>query len=456
MKKTIEREKLFVLLEVVVAVIFAVSLLFFAVCMDSVETYRSGMTGYGAVLLGDGNGVELRSEKIAFDGDADGITSVTANYGFYNPADEDVTVRLAFPYDVGNGVSATDTTDCTVTANGESVKTTVRHTYAGTAKGFYANEQKNWLVDDYRELRTALVKLAPYTPVARYDFEVNITGCESGYADFISDTGRGYYYLSGMQKRVKTNGHYRIGKNVSDGGVITVYVIGGRISDSFPEWKLYMNSRRKKEISGTLSALYKREITFEEYIAANYVSSEAGAAGVSFTDYYNASVQYLYYNNHLGYVDKASVQLSDLVSWREYELTVPAGAGLSNAVTTPISPSVDETRRPAVYGYRYEPGDPTTTKRFGECNVTVNTPQFIVKSDKLVRDSDGKYVANCDYVPGTLEFRLCSSAKPKGGGKLAKSPGACVSLGFVIASLVAGIALVVVILYDRLRSRKEA
>jgi len=96
-------------------------------------------------------------------------------------------------------------------------------------------------------------------------------------------------------------------------------------------------------------------------------------------------------------------------------ITVPAGARVVNTVCAPIFPSINENYTPPIYEYSYLLSPAESWKEFGELEIVINTPHYLVlKSSVAFSKTDGGYTAKLSGLPDKeLTFILSSSPDPE-------------------------------------------
>ena len=138
-----------------------------------------------------------------------------------------------------------------------------------------------------------------------------------------------------------------------------------------------------------------------------------------------------------------------LMRWYEYELTVKSGETVTNTVTAPIYPSIDQDYTPSVYGYTYLLSPAKNWASFGTLDIVINTPYYITENNlgKLTH-SDNTYTISLDSLPDSeLEFTLCSEENPEKQKSSFSFPIEIIAiLSFVIFIIVLILCIVLVVI----------
>ena len=370
--------------------------------------------------------------------------SVTAHYNFYNPADYEVHMTLAFPfgdYPSYLGDHLDESGKYLVTADGEAVESSVRHTLSYGA--FNAEKEVAKILDGYKEDEF----YSPKTPVHYYTCKFSgfdgdkIVYLKSVYdksntAVFYSTQNAGYN-LSPYAIYPQENSANPV-TYVQDGSIIYLFAVGedfdGEPQFSFGQsWPLFGgNTTDCVEIT-------KQEITFKDLMLAYY---DAGYE-VSETDWYNAAMEYL---EEYGYIHYT--MYNSLMRWFEYQLTIPAGGRLVNEVTAPLYPDINGYYSPDLYTYEYLLSPAKCWASFGSLDIVINTPYYLSNNtlgefEKI----DGGYTLHLEKLPDVeLNFTLCEERHyhhSSSGGGIALN---VVSLIFVIyGAIILGLQIIAAI-----------
>ena len=454
---------------------------------NSAQTYWHGTTASGTLISGGECPLEVTREDLTFYIDAfpsnyyetkDDLTEykahVTASYEFYNPADYDVTATLVFPFGTypdyygfrENADGDTDGYD--VTVNGEPVKKTLRHTYAGYNYTFDADGDLAKLKNGYAEEGVFSRDSVVYV----YSFEfygVKSDDYSRGYAPYASFVMKSDVEAHIMMSEYNGGGvrgdEIRAGVFIRNVPSVMLYSIG-RPLDEIPKWTVYENGSEKKEMDDCGARHVKTVTCTFEDIAMNKYDEKFG---VSRVDWFNAVVDKMK-NEVYKYGDDPAPKIyaapeytcnvsNALMRWYEYELSVPAKTTVSNGVTAPLYPSIDGDYSPSVYGYEYLLSPASKWAAFGNLNIEIKTPFYMTASGGFgfEKNEDG-YSLSLETLPnGELKFSLCSDPKPQ---KVFNAYGVVVVVFIIIiavvcAAVIAGIVVISVWLIKKNKKAKK-
>ncbi|MDE6867534.1 MAG: hypothetical protein K2J83_00115 [Clostridia bacterium] len=409
------------------ALIIAVALMFSitaipvtAASANSAPENWYGTTASGAMVTGENCPVVVESEVLTFDIQAfpnyyyytqdelDGYKAkVTAHYNFYNPESYDVDMTLVFPFGNFPSYVSDDLKDVgkyEVTADGEKVESTIRHTFCyGT---FNAETDVAKISDDFKEDGF----YSPDTPVHYYtlkfsglDGEYNLY-LKSGYdssktAIFYGEMGTSFNEAPYALYKYDAYGIYP----VSNGSIFYFFVVGDDFEGE-PRFSLGSRWSLFEKTNGDIS-ISKEEITFKDLMLAFY---EDGY-GVSEVDWYNAALEYLSDYNYLHYT-----LYNSLMRWYEYKLTIPARTRLVNEVTAPIYPDIDTYYSSDLYGYTYLLSPAKGWASFGNLEIVINTPYYLTGNSvgNFERVEGGYRLFRSGLPDGELDFTLCAEQNP--------------------------------------------
>ncbi|MBE6612987.1 MAG: hypothetical protein E7632_10890 [Ruminococcaceae bacterium] len=354
--------------------------------------------------------------------------SVTAEYEFYNPADYDVTATLVFPfgmlpdyaysiYNDGGLEFADDTARYGITVDGDPVKMTLRHTLSAPYAEFNLEYDLPRLIDGFAEDEF----FTPDMPVHRLTYTVSGIPEEyrSATASFFwsGDRTETRVILEGQNGGSTLRGGVRSYLHVRNGDVIVLWLIGEYVPVT--EWDLFENGSLETEIPGKVemndnTAISNESMTLREFVTKDWKAE----SGILETDWYNASITRMnrFVTSSGLIIDFYSGRslYQSLLRWYEYELTVPAGGRVVNAVSAPIYPSINGDYEPPMYKYTYLLSPAQTWKRFGTLEVAVDTPHYLIESSAgEFSKTDGGYQAKFDGLPaGELVFSLSAEESP--------------------------------------------
>ena len=403
---------------------------------NSAQRHWTGTNASGVGVREENCPLEVESEILTFDirefplnyyheeNSLDDYNArVTAEYHFYNPADYDVTATLAFPFGHAPEYLSDEEFDAvakkyTVTVDGAAVETTLRFT---DSDGNFNLSDLGKIRDDYDNegfYRTDL-------PVTAYTFRFSgiddkTYPAATAAIDFNTENGdkTKYIVVNANSYRSMTD-RGRSGIGVGNGDKAVVYVLGENIEITADRWTIYTNGGMEKTAAGTVTSESTVAITLADLVFENY--DENGA--ITRVDYFNAVADKMArgeYGNGCITDIPHRYEMSGLLRWYEYEMTVPAGGRAVNVVTAPAFPSIDAGRTPPVYLYEYLLSPASTWAKFGTLEISIDTPYYIYDYPTTWFDKPGQdkqnwtktetgYTRNFDALPdGELKFRLCS------------------------------------------------
>lgn len=403
---------------------------------NSAQRYWTGTNASGVGVREENCPLEVESEILTFDirefplnyyheGNSldDYSARVTAEYHFYNPADYDVTATLAFPFGHAPDYISDEEFDAvakkyTVTVDGTAVETTLRFT---DSDGKFNLSDLGKIRDDYDNegfYRTDL-------PVTAYTFRFSgiddkTYPAATAAIDFNTENSdKTKYIVANANSYHGMTGAGRLGVGVGNGDKTVVYVLGETVELTADRWTIYTNGGMEKTAAGTVTSESTATITLADLVFENY--DENGA--ITRVDYFNAVADKMArgeYGNGCITDIPHRYEMSGLLRWYEYEMTVPAGGRAVNVVTAPAFPSIDAGRTPPVYRYEYLLSPASTWAKFGTLEISIDTPYYIYDYpttwfDKPEQDkqnwtkTETGYTRNFDALPdGELKFRLCS------------------------------------------------
>ena len=362
---------------------------------------------------------------------------VTTEYHFYNPTDEAVTVKLAFPLGVNPAYAAIEGEDAvsdlhkySITLNGKAVTPELRHSIH--------ESYRTWTRLDV-EYSSIMDELAAYhfyypeAPVTVSTYTVGGIDVEA-YPDAFAvldipkpSVGIGSLFIPG-EYRYMTNEECLKGLDAENGMTITVYDIGVE-TDELPEWKIYSTKFKNEAelIAGAVTLTEKKTITFYDLAMTEWSAD----SGIKEVDWYNAFA-YLFgvkidtYERVLDLSDK-------LVPWYRYEITLSPGEHAVNTVTSPIYPIANTKYSPAIYTYEYYCERMTTAEGFEGIEVVVNTPYCLIRKelggmfmyetgwgtaqDYEATDSGYRYLCETTGYDRQIVFTLSESDAPEHGSE---------------------------------------
>lgn len=372
---------------------------------------------------------------------------VTAEYTFHNPADYDVTAKLAFPFgqtpdygysfnpDTDQQVYAADAEKYDILVDGEPIESTVRHTLFYRGDEFELKKDLPNLIDGYREDDFWDFD----TPVTKYTWVIDGIDEEEFQAARLGfwwdgDSTERKLLLMNQSGGNNSEDKITVTRWVDNGDTIELYVFGKPLEEEI-QW-FSENGAEDTPFDYELTFIGEETATYEEYVFAEWEENST----VLRHDWYNAVTQNLKncewkFGVLRGFEYSGSFSGDDLLRWYEYEITIPAGGTIVNTVTAPIYPDMNVRYKPPIYEYTYLLSPAKTWAEFGTLDIVVHTPFYMTdSSDRFsFEKTENGYQASFDGLPdGELTFTLSADAKPKApsgsNGKLILIAGAVVVL----------------------------
>ncbi|MBQ3008596.1 MAG: hypothetical protein IJD80_03300, partial [Oscillospiraceae bacterium] len=341
----------------------------------------------------------------------DYTTRVTAQYTFYNPAGYDVNATLIFPF--GSKADYTNASPLVygydILADGYPVGKQLRHTYSPGE--FDINTETKKISDGYR-------KDSFFTPdktVTKYVYRADGLK-ENQPADV------GLVWNEDINERrllfEYINSYRNLGDDVSavyqvarKGRDVVFYVIGKPL-ESEPDMKCYVETENggQENIEDAVLLAEKTEMTFEEFIL-NEWCADTRPGEINDVDWYNLYADSFERYNSNGVIDdmcRYDNLKEDILLWYCYDISVAAGERLVNTVTAPLYPSINLRMEPPVYEFEYLLSPAAQWAEFGDIEIYVNTPFYILESSVTgFEKTENGYVYKTDSLPeGELQLTV--------------------------------------------------
>lgn len=423
------KKKLFVLAALVALIAVVLSAMPVASANSALMRWE-GLTSTGALVIGEDCPLVVNSEKLVFDiphfpedyyysSDDDRLdqydAKVSATYEFENPADYEVTARLAFPF----GTTFDYFEDVlylsdryAVTVDGAQVEKKVRYSYVvGVWNGGFSatgavaslkdkRGENGWINADAKVLKVRYkASGAPYQ-----QYELRFTMPERDDVCVITQT----YNYTKSDERLEEFGLY-----VKNGYWYEFAVV---YTGEEPEFDVRaMEDGKELDCEITREAL--ETVTLSEYADGTYPFDDESESAK--TDWFNIVVDYIYDGNGLATSferDGGSLFVErHVMHWYEYDLVVPAGGKVVNTVTAPIFPTIDKMYEPSVYEYEYLLSPAKVWAEFGTLDIHINTPYYVLDAEEkgFVKNEDGYSASFATLPDGELTFKVSESADPQ-------------------------------------------
>ncbi|MBD5632216.1 MAG: hypothetical protein HDP34_03190 [Clostridia bacterium] len=367
-----------------------------------------GTTFAGATFTGENCPLEVESELLTFDVpefpelnvSEDYKGKVTAQYVFKNPTDSQIEATLAFPF--GYPPSYCDDFDTDkfgVTIDGVSADAELRHTVSYSRFDFTSDSNK--IYDGFITDKFFTEDKTVYT----YEFTVTagLRDAVEVEATFVRDknikyAGYGYYSSNGKTVTLK---NYLI-----SGEKFRFYSIGGEVDLSTLKWQ-FTNGTKVINASAKLTAT--TQTLFKEFV----LSYRSVGSKVSDIDYYNAVVSSIAGSDIVD-LHFAEFNEGSFMRWYVYKLNLEPHATCLNTVIAPLYPRIITSYKPYKYEFEYLLSPAKEWSSFGELEVRVNTPYYILDSYFEFEKTDSGYKLLLDALPeGELSFTMCAVEEPE-------------------------------------------
>lgn len=405
---------------------------------NSGPPWEEGITASGAHVLNEQSVLQVEKENLTFNiknfprGLQEGEkydSTVTAEYTFYNPTENTVHTKMAFPYGIKpyyadelESVAIPNP----VTVDGNPIEYQIRHTY-----GYYYNfdECVAQLKDDYATSDF----FTPDLPVTEYRFVADapdddyVTYRATPFVDYertrFGSTGgmrlnrnaeprSGY---SAVAEPAPAPGSYTMSFYGYGDCEVIFYVLGDDVDLSNLNWTATRyNNFWDKDVSVNATVTLDPEIkrgTFSEYVFKDYNEEN----GISRIDWYNGALHGIGGGINVGNCFRITPEMFNACC--TYETYIPAGGRITNTVTVPLYPRIFHDYEPDLYGFTYYLSPAQKWASFKDLTVTINTDYYLQANEydtlKFEKTENG-YVAKSDTLPeGELDFRLSTSENPK-------------------------------------------
>lgn len=409
-----------------------------SVYANSAQTRWSGTDSTGAIVLDEDSPIIVEKELLTFDigefpqsyyRDVNEFVAysakVTAEYTFYNPSDYTITATLAFPFggtadyadlydhELNKRLLNVDTEKYDVMVDGHPIEKQIRHTLM-----YYGGQFK--LEEDLNKLHDGFMKDDFYSPelsVYKYTYSPKNVDLEKHPAASAA------IKLTGDSSQTKLYMENQSGGRTLEDGVLletwverndqfSVYVIGKPLVDEL-EWTFYHNGACEEEIDGTMMQTAYEEMTFKD-LALSYYQEDSGILDY---DWYNAIVTSLkaheWVNGAIHTMDADLDVSNTLMRWYQYEIVLEPKQRVVNAVTAPMYPAINSDYEPPIFKYTYLLSPARTWKEFGNLDIVINTPYYLIESNQDLQYNNPGYEVHLTGLPeGELVFTLCSDPNP--------------------------------------------
>ena len=387
---------------------------------NALEPYWIGSDSSSIILREDDSPIEVEKGVLTLSiGDfpvpASGMklseygARVKAEYTFYNPTERDVEMNLLFPF--GHNTNYLDGEDdsalCSVTADGETVAHTMRHTFCTAAYNFEVNEELASVCNE----KKCVGFLSDTTPVVKRTYRFTAAdNADRLFAHLVFgfNPTRTRVLFDGSVKTSLEDGRVRA-TTLSAGseGSMTAYFIGSSAENL--SFSLSADALGAEPVEAD-SVQEDKSVTTLGALAESLRPQECA---VSEVDWFNGYLDMLTAKSRHGaaYVSADWLSESSFMRWYEYTLTVPAGGRIVNTVTAPLYPSIEGEENP-VYRYEYLLSPAQKWASFREIEIHIDTPYYLSDSSLTFEKREGGYSLSRNSLPiGELTFSLTETER---------------------------------------------
>lgn len=438
---------------------------------NSAPAYWAGSDGMGVVAT-DGNcPVEVTREELTFDIStlpekeyetaeqfANYKASVTAEYTFYNPTDDALSVGLAFPFgaipqylktydeEAEKFVALDDSDRYLVTVDGAAAETQLRYTYY---RENYGGEDALALPADTKAERGVFKEDAT---VYTFSYEADTSGAKG---DYVLEVRLAY---NPARTRILRESYRNY--ELEDGDLLLFLYLNGSPARFFavgekPQVKYAKVAKDENLYSGERTYLDAAVTADETEGTFGAWVEESRPQRVGETDWYNAVLAYLgeLENTAWGFVHGVPSYFSEtwLMRWFTYSLTIPQGGSVVNRVTAPIYPGTGGNS----YDYSYLLSPAQGWASFGTFSLRIKTDFPVYHCSLGILQGEGEYNYEREGLPiGELTFEIYPKGAPHDGGlDLDMIPLVILGVNFGV-ELVAGIVVLIVFGVKRKKKKK--
>lgn len=430
------------ILSFILLVLFLITTIPLPTYANSAQSWWSGTDSTGAIITSKNCPLIVEKEVLTFDINElpqghyftmDEFLSysgkVTAQYSFYNPTDFKVDATLVFPfgtvpdygiiYDNSEGSYSYhgDTDKYDITIDREPIEKTLRHTLSLYGAQFDLKNDLPKLNDTY----VIDPFYSPDLPVYKYTYLAK----EVDKDNYNAATASLFLNLNNMETRIyMENQCGGSASNLKDGvrvdtwvdlnSLFSVYVIGKPLEKEF-DWKFYSNGACEEEIDGKMELTDQSTLTFKDFALSKYNEN----SGVLEHDWYNAVVELMNYHGWAcGALHSTEIDLNltnQLMRWYEYDISLEPGERIVNSVSAPIYPDIRRDYEPPVYEYTYLLSPAKTWTAFGNLDIVINTPYYMIESgpEGFEYRNPGYELHLTGLPEGELHFKLSEDTNPK-------------------------------------------
>ncbi len=389
---------------------------------NSAPSYWMGNDGYNAVILTENCPITVEKEILTFnisefpnqfnENNQYG-RSFTAEYTLYNPTDKDITAQVLFPFgkkaEYIQDISANESYN--VQTDGKDVSKEIRYTFS---KGSFDIDTEIQKISD--EFYGDGFFLFDQT-VTRYTIQCgeDLTDTELYFEWENKDNTTCIYSEDFRKVDVDDSTATMTAEAYKD---VVYYLIGDNTNRPQVSFVIEGSDKAVDTMYSPQQLTTPCEMTLKEFILTD-IYPEMAQMDITETDLNNIVWENIYLRME-DTIERAYIEPLDyyniphsLMGWFSYEITIPAKATVTNTVTAPVYPDVNEKYNPTIYTYSYLLSPAGKWADFKNLEIYINTPYYITDSsiDGFEKTNMG-YTIKFDTMPkNELEFTLCASEK---------------------------------------------
>ena len=404
-------------------------------------TLLAGIDASGVVIPKD-SGVIIENQTITFDipefpildeghrldGDIPG--NVKTDYTLYNPTDQEITFKIAYPFAQDSTYygyfDTIEREKYSIYIDGVAQEGSLRHGLNFNDNYFYEGFD-SIIYDEYISNEYC----SPDMAVTKYTFKQSGVEINSAYIGF--DVKETEYVGSCIYLGENSHAYTYYGKQlrfarqaVKDNGSFDVYVFGEELTH-LPTWKIYedINVQDGEEVSGKIDFVGKETTTFLEFIRGCYNEE----LGISEIDWFNIAAtemsRLMEYERKQTLFESLNGMLDFyIISGLVCEMTIAPGERSVLTLNAPVYPSIETAYNPYTYYYSYTLS-PSNAELFdGKIDVNIITPYHLLfnNSNGYVKTEDGysltfvsikDFSENLSAIAGGFDFTLCEVENPE-------------------------------------------
>lgn len=414
---------------------------------NSGPAWYKGADSSGAIIMTDNCPVSLQKEVLTFD--IDNLPSVsgnfapntvTADYEYFNPTDELLSLRMAFPCGIKPNYAKDIDDRAMIDISLDGVETNAEVRFTDSDSHGYKSLDFKSEVHKIRDKKSVFID-------------------ENATVTFYS-----YNFVLPYNQEFEVLGRIKYGENVRvfvfDAYDLVYY------GDGCATFTTYLNNKSHNCFLCVIGDVNNADISWFDAGEGNYVGNSIKAELVenktlSFSDfvdnYFKFDDEVNPTDRHNAVIDRffigcGNVIVADeyrldfrnsMLKWLLYDMEIQAKSTVKNRVTAPIYPSISGRNSRFEYTYYLSPASEWSD--FNSLTVNINTPYYIDRDifDKSLIKTDSGYTVEFDSLPkGELYFTVNSNYEINNCIDL--NIGSIILSGVILFFLILGVVLLVI------------